>query len=153
MNNSHLFFFSPIFIWGFVANITYLKDFLFLSFFSYILTYIGFICLKPYPILPFSVLFVSFVHIVCLLKCKLLGTAVLNKFLNSRWTHYCWEQEPMEKKVSKTFCSSLLEFFPSHILGAPLPRTISKFSRMKNKWWVAQQHNKTACHWWWKNVQ
>lgn len=43
------FFFFPIFIWGFVANIAYLKDLLFLSFFSCILTYIGFICLKPYP--------------------------------------------------------------------------------------------------------
>lgn len=41
--------FFPIFIWGFVANIAYLKDLLFLSFFSCIFTYIGFICLKPYP--------------------------------------------------------------------------------------------------------
>lgn len=60
MNNSHLlcclgFFlkkivlFFPISIWDFVANIAYLKDLLFLSFFSCILSYTGFICLKPYP--------------------------------------------------------------------------------------------------------
>lgn len=49
MNNSCLFFFFPMLIWGFVANTAYLKDLLFLSFFSCILTYIGFICLKPYP--------------------------------------------------------------------------------------------------------
>lgn len=61
MNNSHLlwflfcfFFFLfvlffPISIWDFVANIAYLKDLFFLSFFSCILSYTGFICLKPYP--------------------------------------------------------------------------------------------------------
>ena len=41
--------FFPIFIWGFVANIAYLKDLLFLCFFSCIMTYIGLICLKAYP--------------------------------------------------------------------------------------------------------
>lgn len=41
--------FLPISIWDFVANIAYLKDLLFLSFFSCILSYTGFICLKPYP--------------------------------------------------------------------------------------------------------
>lgn len=108
-----------------VANIAYLKDLLFLSFFSCILTYIDFICLKPYP---------SFLCSFCLSPLFIFYVC----WNVNLWGLHCWTnsstlvepinvgKESIEHKGCKNFCSSLLEVFLSYVLGTPLPRTICK---------------------------
>lgn len=132
MNNSHLFFF-PIFIWGFVANIAYLKDLLFLSFFSYILTYIGFICLKPYPsflcsfcLSPLSIFYVcwnvNFWGLQCWMSSSTL-VELINVGNRSQWSI----------KDVKTFVSHSWRFFYHMRLELHFQEPFLSFSRVKNK--------------------
>lgn len=140
MNNSHLFFFSSIFIWGFMDNITYLKDLLFLSFFSYILTSTGFICLKPYPSFLCFFLSLLFIFYVCWnvnfwgLQCWT-SSSTLVELINvgnkSQWSI----------KDIKPFVPHSWRFFHHMCLELHFQESFISFSRVKNKWWVAQQHN------------